>query len=251
MKPIIDCKNVTFGYRPREIILQNVSFEIFKNDFVGIIGPNGGGKSTLLKLLLGLCSPSFGTVQVLEKCPTDHPLEIGYVPQHLNFDRQFPITAFEVVLQGRLKFRNFFSKPSSADIEAAMNALTQVGLAGYKDHLFGTLSGGQIQRILIARALSSQPKILLLDEPTASVDIDAEAAILKLLGELSESMTILMVTHNLRAIIDHVDKLLCVQGKCTLMQPKEVCEHFALGLYHYPLIDTADQHLLQLPRTKQ
>ncbi len=251
MKPSIECENVTFGYRPDETILQNVSFQILKNDFCGIIGPNGGGKSTLLKLLLGIYTPLSGSIRILERPANEYPAEIGYVPQHLNFDRKFPITALEVVLQGRLKFHTLFSIPSALDIEAALEALTQVGMVEFKEVPFGTLSGGQIQRILIARALASKPKILLLDEPTASVDIDAEAAILKLLGKLSKEMTILMVTHNLRAIIDHVDKLLCVQGKCTLMQPKEVCEHFALGLYHYPLIETADQHLLQLPRTKQ
>lgn len=250
MTPLITCEHVTFGYQPNELILERVSFQAFEKDFIGIIGPNGGGKSTLLKLILGLLTPTAGTITILGRPANCYPNHIGYVPQHLQFDRQFPINVLDVVLQGRLKFHTLFSAPSPNDKAAALAALEQIGLVDLYKQPFGSLSGGQIQRVLIARALASEPKILLLDEPTASVDAQAEASILELLDNLSEKLTILMVTHNLRAIIDHIDMLLCVQGKCTLMHPKEICEHFALGLYHHPLIDTSNQHLIQLPTKK-
>lgn len=250
MNPVIDCDHVTFGYRPHELILKDVSFKAFANEFIGIIGPNGGGKSTLLKLLLGFYTPTAGSISILGQEPTHYPNNIGYVPQHLQFDREFPLTALDVVLQGRLKFHKLFARPSKQDIEAAENALEQIGLQNFRNHAFGTLSGGQIQRILIARALASSPKILLLDEPTANVDIQTEKMIFELLSTLSKNLTILMVTHNLRVIIDYVEKILCVQNSCTMMKTQEVCEHFALGLYHHPLIDTPTQHLVQLPRKR-
>ncbi len=245
---IIECDKVSFGYQKGEVVLKEVSFQVFAHDFIGIIGPNGGGKSTLLKLLLGLIEPSSGTIRIFGKSPTLHPNSIGYVPQHLQFDKQFPLTVLDVVLQGRLKYHRIFCKYSQKDFDAAHTALQEVGLKDLANHAFGALSGGQTQRVLIARALASEPKLLLLDEPTANVDFQAEASILELLGRLSKHITIIMVTHNLRAIIEHVQKILCVQGKCTVMQTKEVCEHFALGLYHYPLIETPEQHLVQLPR---
>ena len=149
----------------------------------------------------------------------------------------------ELVLSGRLRDLPWYGKFSHADKRAALEALEQVGLTAFQNNPFGTLSGGQAQRALIARALVSKPKLLLLDEPTASVDTQAEADIYHFLSQLRGKMTILMVTHDLRAAIDQVDRVLCVQGSIISLKPQEVCEHFALGLYHPPLIQIKNKEL--------
>lgn len=242
MAEAITIENVTFGYSPDEEILRNISFSVSPSTFLGIIGPNGGGKSTLLKLLLGFYTPRQGTITIFGRPPHLYPNAIGYVPQHLNFDTKFPLSLLDVVLQGRQKFRALYTAPCRHDYIKCENFLETVGLVDQRHKPFGSLSGGQRQRALIARALASEPKILLLDEPTASVDIESENTILSLLSAMKPSTTILMVTHTLGAIINHVDAILSVQGTAHLMVKEEVCEHFALGLYHYPLIKASEAH---------
>jgi zinc transport system ATP-binding protein len=237
----IKVENLSFGYHPKECILNNVSFAVAKGQFLGIIGPNGGGKSTLLKLLLGLLNPWKGAISIND-APPPTP-RVGYVPQTFHFDKYFPITAFEVVLGGRARNLTALGRYAVEDEAAAATALERVGLSHVADHSFGSLSGGQAQRVLIARALASEPTVLLLDEPTSSTDPTAEAGILETIQQLKDGMTILMVTHNLSAILSHVEGILCVQGGAVMLHPKEVCEHFALGLYHIPLLETPENHL--------
>lgn len=237
----ISTTDVCFGYRPDEYILKKVSFSIKKGQFFGIIGPNGGGKSTLLKLLLGLLNPWSGSVVIDGKAPP--ATDVAYVPQAFPFDRSFPITVLEVVLGGRARHLSRFGRFSKHDHEQAHEALERVGLHGVCDTPFGALSSGQAQRVLIARALAANPAILLLDEPTSSADPAAEAAIHSIIATLKGEITILMVTHNLEAILGAVEGILCIQGGAVLMQPKDVCEHFALGLYHFPLAKTPQNHL--------
>jgi len=235
MDPIITFENLSFAYQDTPI-LQNASFSIYDGEFIGIIGPNGGGKTTLLKLILGFLSPQSGTVSIFGECPENALSDVGYVPQALRFDRQFPISVYELVLMGRLAYLPWYGVYAKEDREAAFKALDQVELRQYADAPFGTLSGGQAQRALIARALASDPKILLLDEPTASVDSAAESYIYALLKELQGKMTIVMVTHDLNAAIDQVQRVLCVQRSVVELLPQQVCEHFAYGLYHKPLL---------------
>ncbi len=238
----IQIENLSFGYSSSEEVLRNVSLSIKQGQFVGIIGPNGGGKSTLLKLILGFLQPNRGKISFFGST-SRNLAKLAYVPQSLQFDKKFPITAKEVVLGGRAKNLNGWGRYSVQDKEKAYESLDKVGLIGIQDQPFGTLSGGQAQRVLIARALASEPNILLLDEPTASVDSQAESHVLDLIQSLSGKITILMVTHDLQAALTKVDGLVCVQGGALFMRPKEVCEHFALGLYHFPLIQTNASHL--------
>jgi zinc transport system ATP-binding protein len=189
----------------------------------------------LLKLLLGFLQPDQGQIRLLGSAPSHSISKVSYVPQGLRFDRQFPISVMELVLSGRLSRLPWYGMYSAEDKQAAIEALDLVGMLSYKHTAFGNLSGGQAQRSLIARALVSEPELLLLDEPTASVDNKAEALIYSILKQLQKKMTILMVTHDLRAAIDIVDRVLCVQGGVLSLLPQEVCEHFALGLYHAPL----------------
>ena len=230
MNAIVDIDRVFFSYDTMPV-LSNVSFQINEGEFIGIIGPNGGGKTTLLKLILGFIQPTQGTVKIFKNAR-----QIAYVPQSTKFDREFPISVIEVVLSGllsRLPWYGFFNQ---ADHQKALEALEKVSLTQFKNHSFGQLSGGQAQRVLIARAIVDRPHLLLLDEPTAGVDNQAEADIYAILKSMQGSMTILMVTHDLNAAINQVERLLCVQGAVFSLKPEEVCEHYAMGLYHDPLL---------------
>lgn len=234
MTPIVSFDHVFFSYQDSPV-LTDVSFKVAPGEFLGIIGPNGGGKTTLLKLILGFLQPTSGKIAVLEKPPGVATTRIAYVSQGLHYDRQFPISVMELVLSGRLSSLPWYGVYSQKDVGAALNALDKVGMKEFRDHAFGNLSGGQAQRALIARALVSDPDLLLLDEPTASVDAQAEGVIYEILKTLRKTMTIMMVTHDLRAAIDLVDRVLCVQGGLLSLLPQEVCEHYAIGLYHAPL----------------
>lgn len=236
MNEIISCNNLSFKYE-NNIILKDINFTINAGEYVGIIGPNGGGKTTLLKLIMGFLTPTSGNLTLFNKPPQQSIREVGYVPQAMRFDRQFPISVMELVLLGRLSRLPWYGKYSKEDIRIANEKLELLGLESFKNAAFGTLSGGQAQRVLIARALVSQPKLLLLDEPTANVDAQAESDIYGLLKELRGKMTILMVTHDLSTAIDQVQRVLCVQHTLISLLPENVCEHFALGLYHKPLLN--------------
>lgn len=236
----IKIDQLTFQYEGAAV-LDDVSFTIQKGEFVGIFGPNGGGKTTLLKLLMGFLKPMKGAIKILDEAPQDARVKIGYVPQISNLDRQFPITVLEVVMMGCLDSSTFRSYTKHAK-DKARQALRHVGLIDFQNHAFGTLSGGQAQRTLFARAIVSEPSILLLDEPTASVDPEAEETIYNLLESLKRSMTIVMVTHDMQAILKKVDRFFCVNRQVTPYSYNQVCDHFAKGLYH-PLLQPKDRHV--------
>ncbi len=234
LDPLITVKNLSFSY-DKSPILEDVNLTIGPGEFIGIFGPNGGGKTTLLKLLLGMLPPQKGSILINGNSPKEFSRQMGYVPQMTRFDKAFPISVIEVVLMGCLATLKWWGGYPKDAKEKALKALRAVGLSHLAGQSFGTLSGGQAQRALIARAIVNEPKLLLLDEPTASVDPQAEATIHKLLQELNQQMTIVMVTHDLQTIIDKAERLICVQRQVTCLKAKEVCEHFALGLYHTPL----------------
>jgi len=222
MPAAIQFKQVSFGY-DHLFTLHKINFTINQNDFIGIIGPNGSGKTTILKLILGTLNSREGTIEIFGKTPAESYQKMGYVPQRLHLDPKFPISVIELVLSGRLSHLPWYGRYRKSDLEKAMQALETVNIADLKDRQFGTLSSGQAQRALIARALAGQPELLILDEPTA-------------LNKLSTSMTIVMVTHDLHTVIHDTHKVLCVHEGVTELSPDKVCEHFAYGLYHTPLI---------------
>jgi zinc transport system ATP-binding protein len=196
-------------------VLSRVYFKIFPLDLVSLIGPNGGGKTTLFRLLLGLLKPGRGTIRIFGQSPERTRSRVGYVPQYARFDPRFPISVRDVVTMGRLG--NLHTGPyRSSDREAAAAALEEVGLAELGGRPFADLSGGQRQRVLIARALAGKPELLLLDEPTANVDRTTEARLYELLRGLNERLTILMASHDVGFVTKFVKQCLCVNRNVIL-----------------------------------
>ncbi|MDF1657472.1 MAG: ABC transporter ATP-binding protein [Verrucomicrobiales bacterium] len=204
-------EGLCFGYG-KQLVLEDVNFSITKGESLCMIGPNGGGKSTLLKLMLGLLEPNEGSLSLFGKSVGEARRQVGYVPQAVRFDPLFPITAIDIVLMGRLDRHRFgfYSRQCRA---AAMAALAEVGLQDAAQRPFSDLSGGQRQRVLIARALACEPELLLLDEPTANIDLSVEEQFIETLTQLKGKMTILMVTHDLDLISEIGDSVLCVNHR--------------------------------------
>lgn len=205
---------MSFSYNG-EAVLSRVYFKIFPLDLVSLIGPNGGGKTTLFRLLLGLIKPNRGTIKIFGLNPDRARTRVGYVPQYARFDPRFPISVRDVVAMGRLS--NLHTGPyRSADREAALEALEEVALADLHNRPFSDLSGGQRQRVFIARALASKPDLLLLDEPTANLDRTTEAKLYELLRKLNERLTILMASHDVGFVTKFVKQCLCVNRNVIL-----------------------------------
>lgn len=229
----IDNLSVYYGQTPA---IAGVCLDVSDGEYLGIIGPNGGGKSTLLKAILGLVPVSSGTVQVYGERPGTHKTIVGYVPQFTSLDKRFPITLREVVLTGRLKkgLSPFF-RYTQEDRNLSHLLIKQVGLEGLEDRQISELSGGEFQRMLIARALAVNPKLLLLDEPTASVDAASRDQIFTLLAELNKSMTIVLVTHDLLAVSSHVHMLACLNGRLIYHGEPQLTENIVNSLYGCPV----------------
>ena len=223
--------NVIFSY-DQVPILKDVSFKVESGETIGVIGPNGGGKTTALKLMLGFLKPQKGSVLLFNKAPEKGHTQVGYVPQVNSYDKQFPISVLEVVLTGSLSKVGFWGTIPPEEKKRAYALLEEVGLKGMEECTYGSLSGGQAQKALIARALMCDPKILLLDEPTANIDPQSEEMIFSYLQTLKGKKTILIVMHNFDAIVKNTERVLCFQKDVSSMKPEEVCEHFAIGMYH-------------------
>lgn len=196
-------------------VLKDICLQIDQGEFLALIGPNGGGKSSLVKVALGLLRPSGGMVQVLGKSPERVRAHIGYVPQFATFRRDFPLTVRETVLHGRLGLKSWWTQLDAGDQLAAQEAMAATGVEALARRTIAKLSGGQLQRVLIARALATQPQVLVLDEPTAHVDSRAEASLFELLAQLRKRMTIVMVSHDVGLVSRHVDRIACLNRTLT------------------------------------
>lgn len=228
----ISLNNVSFSYGKTKI-LENINFDVEDKDFFAIVGPNGGGKTTILKLILGLLYPDEGEVLISGKKITQTGTgKIGYVPQFSHHDMKFPISVSDVVFQGLMDSNSFFPFPSAKDRKIVAEALGKVGLTDRSDMRFGELSGGLKQRTLIARAIVSQPEILLLDEPVSSVDSSVERDIYEMLRELNERMTILMVSHDLGFVSHFVNKIGCVNKTMVCHKTTEITSDDIDSLYN-------------------
>lgn len=239
---VIQCRDIVVRYGP-VTVLDKVSFDVPERKTVCLVGPNGGGKSTLLKVLLGLVKPHSGTVRVLGMEPHKARLQVGYMPQHVQIDPMFPIDVEGIVRMGRLRHGGlgFYSREDQAATE---KALEEVSLLDYRKEAYINLSGGMKQRVLIARALVNNPQLLLLDEPTAMVDAHIEAKLLEHLKSLHNRMTIILVTHDASFVSGLVDEVLCV-NKTAEYHPLERVEDRAVQrLYGEPVQAVRHDHHL-------
>ncbi len=209
MNPLIKIKNLTVGY-DRTPVLRCINLEIFENDFLGVIGPNGGGKSTLLKAILGILKPAEGTIEFRSDIKEKNR-PIGYLPQVKQIDCKFPISVFEVVKSG-LMMQNG-SKTSISVKQKIVDLLQEMGIFDIKDKAIGELSGGQMQRVFLCRALISEPKVLMLDEPDTFVDNRFEGELYEKLRTLNNDMAIILVSHDMGTIVKYVKTIACVNEK--------------------------------------
>lgn len=226
----LSCHGMSFRY-DQHPVLTNVNLSIPPGDFVCIVGPNGSGKTTLLKLGLGLIKPTEGKIEVFGLKPEQASRRIGYVPQHPRLDPLFPVTALDVTLMGRLGTTRSFGPWHGDDQEAAKASLDEVGLADRADRHFASLSGGQKQRVLIARALAGEPELLLLDEPTAGLDAHVEEGFYRLLEELNQRLTIVMVSHDLGFVSGFVKSVVCVGQEVFIHPTSEITGEIIADLY--------------------
>ena len=223
---LIKINDLFYKYNKTDV-LENINLSIKNDDFLAIIGPNGGGKSTLLKLILGLLTPQNGKIQ--KKIKNN---QIGYVPQNTNLNIDFPITALEIVLMGHISSKKKIFGYSKEDIACAMDSLNKVSMQDFANSKIGDLSGGQRQRVFIARALCSNPKVMLLDEPTASIDVKGQQEIYELLRELNKTICIVVVSHDLSILLNYAKNVAHVNRGLVYHSLAEVQKNVTLSEDH-------------------
>lgn len=234
-RPILSIKNLWAGYES-DMILEDVSFEMFPRDYVGLIGPNGGGKTTLIRVILGLLKPDQGSVSVMGEEPKKGRRQIGYVSQFQVEDKHFPVNVWDVVSMGRLQknpLKNLRLK--GEDKDAIEEALSETGMLEYRKQNMNELSGGQRQRVFISRALVTEPRLLLLDEPTSSVDSHSSNQLYDLLAKLNDHLAILLISHDLTAISTYVKTVGCVNRRLVYQGTKEITDEMLETAYECPV----------------
>ncbi|MDX1707913.1 MAG: metal ABC transporter ATP-binding protein [Desulfobacterales bacterium] len=241
--PIVEINDVTFSYNG-ETALEDVNLEIRQGNFMAMIGPNGGGKTTLLKLILGLLKPDKGVIRIGGQSSQKASASIGYVPQDVNINRSFPITALDVVLMGKLTPKKRWARKTASNRQEALAALQRLEMASLAEKKIGELSGGQCQRVFIARALVTQPQLLLLDEPTASIDTKGQAEFFEILKDINKDVTIVVVSHDLLAVSRYVKSVACVNRILHYHNQAEITGEMLETMYPCTADDTCPVELL-------
>lgn len=229
---LIELKAVNAAYND-EFVLRNVSLQVLANDFIGVIGPNGGGKTTLVKVLLGLIKPTSGKIINYMKEGNDY-LPIGYLPQINNIDKKFPISVSEVVQSGHMKRSKMIRRYSTDDRRKAHDIMEEMGVSQYSRKPIGELSGGQLQRVFLARAIVSSPKLLILDEPNTFVDNAFESELYEKLKDLNKKMTIIIVSHDVGMISTYIKTIACVNRELHYHRSNVISET-QLKAYNCPI----------------
>ena len=229
---LVELKSVSAGYG-HELALKDVNFTVCENDFIGVIGPNGGGKTTLIKIILGLVKPLAG--KVVSANEGDHAKGfVGYLPQISQIDRRFPITVRDVVLSGYMSKQSHFYRYNRYEKELALELLAQMGIAHLESKTVGELSGGQLQRVFVSRAIISSPRLLILDEPNTYVDNKFESDLYELLRKLNERMAIIIVSHDVGTISAYVKTIACVNTYLHYHESNNITEE-QLASYNCPI----------------
>lgn len=232
MNPLIQLSNLSAGYG-RHTVLNNVNLTISERDFLGIIGPNGGGKTTLAKTLLGLLKPISGTVSYFHNGAPVPALRIGYLPQYNKIDKQFPISIFETVLSGLPK--SLWKRYSDADRRRVDNILRQMNLFELRTQQIGQVSGGQLQRALLARAIVSQPVAVVLDEPDTYIDRQFNVQLYQLLDQINLHSAIILISHDIGSVLRNVRSIACVNGSLHYHPDTELPEGWLDHHYGCPI----------------
>jgi zinc transport system ATP-binding protein len=228
VEKLIEIRNISAGY-DNNVVLEDGTMDIYAGDFIGVIGPNGGGKTTLLKTVLGLIKPLSG--EIIYHIGRDR---IGYLPQVNQVDKRFPISVIDVVRSGKAKAKRHFFTPNHADIAKAEKLLDEAGIPELRDKAIGELSGGQMQRVFLCRALMSDPQLLILDEPETFVDNKFEGELYAMLRQLNKRMAILLVSHDLGTIAYYVKTIACVNRNLHY-HPSNIISAEQLAAYNCPL----------------
>lgn len=227
---VIEISDLSFSFDGFPV-LEHVSLDVMRGEFLGLVGPNGGGKTTLLKLVLGLLVPSRGTVTVLGTTPERASRRLGYVPQHVGFPRAYPVTVEETVMLGCLGSEGALFGWSRRERARAAEAMEETEIRELARRPIGALSGGQLQRVLVARALASEPEVLVLDEPTANIDLRMEENVFELLRRLNERMTIVVVSHDIGFISRYVKRVACLNRTLMCHQTSSLSGQMIKDLY--------------------
>lgn len=230
----IQVDHVWFSYQGTEA-LRDVSLSLKKGEFLGIIGPNGGGKSTFLKLLLGILKPDRGRILILGETPNTASQRVGYVPQNTDFSTRFPISVQDVALMGRLARSRIGKRYTDEDREMVRSVLEKVGMWDFHRRPIGELSGGQRQRVFIARALLTEPEILFLDEPTASVDAEFQVDLYDFLKELNRDVTIVVITHDVGMVSSYMKSIACVNRHLVFHEGGSITKEMVDMAYQCPI----------------
>lgn len=207
--PLIQITNLSASYDGKTV-LSHVNLTVYEQDFLGIIGPNGGGKTTLVKNILGLHYPDNGQIRFYQRGMEVAEINMGYLPQYNHIDRKFPISVFEVVLSGLSKQKSLFRRYSKEQYEQVRQTIAQMGLEGLEERAIGQLSGGQLQRAMLGRALVSNPEVIILDEPNTYIDKRFEAKLYELLEEINRERAIILVSHDIGTVLQNVKTIACV-----------------------------------------
>lgn len=231
---IIEIEGLSVAYGDKTV-LHDVSLNIGEKDFLGVIGPNGGGKTTLIKTIIGLNRPSAGEISFYRGGQKTDSLNIGYLPQYNVIDKKFPISVFEVVLSGLLKEKRLIGGYSRQQKQRAMQVVAEMGLEGLEQRPIGSLSGGQMQRALLGRAIVSRPEVVILDEPSTYIDRYHETKLYELLQKINQSSTVILVSHDIGTVLQQVKTIACVNGTLHFHPAQEVNEEWIVKNFHCPI----------------
>ena len=225
MQPLIRLEHISAAY-DRKTVLEDINLTVGERDFVGIIGPNGGGKTTLVKLMLGLLKPTGGAIRFYQEGKEVPEISMGYLPQYTTIDKKFPISVYEVVLSGLNKQKPLFRPFTKAHHEKTRTIIARMGLEGLEQRPIGQLSGGQLQRALLGRALVSTPQVLILDEPNTYIDKRFEKRLYELLEDINREHTIMLVSHDIGTVLHHAKTIACVNHTLDYLPRTEVTDEW-------------------------
>lgn len=231
MQPLIRLEHISAAY-DRKTVLEDINLTVGERDFVGIIGPNGGGKTTLVKLMLGLLKPTGGAIRFYQEGKEVPEISMGYLPQYTTIDKKFPISVYEVVLSGLNKQKPLFRPFTKAHHEKTRTIIARMGLEGLEQRPIGQLSGGQLQRALLGRALVSNPQVLILDEPNTYIDKRFEKRLYELLEEINREHTIILVSHDIGTVLRNAKTVACVNRTLDYRPHAEVTDEWIEAFFN-------------------